>query len=208
MLTKEKIAKAAFGMFRDWRNEAKRTMPELVIEILDETKLVESLGKSIRASYESLTKEHQQEKRAGIGYDIGFVQGFICGNINAMWYNEYVIKQSKAYKEFLVFKSIKIYLELFETERLKINKMYSHLYFDDLNVYQDISIDHEKLKLDEPDLDSKPEDDILIALNNRIIGYTNDYLNSKTPFFLDSVEGYFTEEDIIAIINNHIEEWA
>ena len=206
-LSKEKIEKIAFDMFREWTLNAKKDLPHLDFTIIDERKLVEDVTNTICKSNIAIHNYEKVERRKQLGFDKGYICGFICGNINTKWYNDYVIKQSNQYKEFIVFKSLKIYLELFELERIKINKMYSRLFFEDLNIYQDTSVEHTNLQHNNlKELDITPKDEILVVINNQIHHYINEYLNLKTPDFLESVVKYFTEEDIIAIISNNIEK--
>ena len=200
-LTKEKIEKIAFDMFREWTQNAKKEFQHLDFTIIDERKLVEDVRETICKSNIAIHNYEKVERRKQMGFD----KGFICGNLNVNWYNEYVIKQSNKYKEFLVFKSIKMYLELFELERIKINNIYTHLFFEDLNIYQDTSVEHTNLQHNNlKELDNMPKDEILVVINNQINNYINEYLNLKTPDFLDSVVKYFTDEDINYIINNEI----
>ena len=205
-LTKEKIEKIAFDMFREWTQNAKKELPHLDFTIIDETKLVEDLRETIRKANSAIHNYEKVERRKQLGFDKGYICGFICGNLNTNWYNEYVIKQSNQYKEFIVFKSLKIYLELFELERIKINNIYTHLFFEDLNIYQDTSVKHTNLQHDSlKEIDTMPKDQILVVLNNQIHNYINDYMKLNKPDFLDSVEKYFTDYEINAIIANNIE---
>lgn len=206
-LTRENISKIAFEMFRDWTRNAKKEFPHLDFSIIDETNFVEDLLHATGKASIAIKNHEKAERRKQMGFDKGYICGFIGGNINVKWYNDYVIKQSKEYKEFLVLKSIKIHLELFELERVKINSIYAHLLFRDLNIYQNTSIEHEKLKhFSLEELDIVPKDDILIVLNNKINNYINNYLNFKSAEFLDSVEKYFTDDDILAIASHNIEK--
>lgn len=206
-LTKEKIEKIAFDMFREWTQNAQQKFQHLDFTIIDERKLVEDVRETIFSANTAIHKEEKIEKRKQLGYDKGFICGFICGNLNVNWYNEYVIKQSNKYKEFLVFKSLKIYLELFELERIKINNIYTHLFFEDLNIYQDTSVEHTNLQHESlKEIDTMPKDEILVVLNNQIHNYINDFMKLNKPDFLDSVEKYFTDADILAIISNNIEK--
>jgi len=205
-LTKEKIEKIAFDMFREWTQNAKKELPHLDFTIIDETKLVEDLRETISKANSAIHNYEKAERRKQLGFDKGYICGFICGNLNTNWYNEYVIKQSNQYKEFIVFKSLKIYLELFELERIKINNIYTHLFFEDLNIYQDTSVKHTNLQHDSlKEIDTMPKDQILVVLNNQIHNYINDYMKLNKPDFLDSVEKYFTDDEINAIIANNIE---
>lgn len=206
-LTKEKIEETAFDMFREWTLNAKKDLPHLDFTIVDERKLVEDVSNTIFKSNTAIHIYEKTENRKQVGFDKGFICGFICGNINTKWYNEYVIKQSNKYKEFIVFKSLKIHLELFEVERIKINNIYKHLFFEDLNIYQNTVVENENLQhISLKELDIMPKDEILVAINNQINNYINEYLNLKTPDFLESVVKYFSDNAIIAIIANNIEK--
>lgn len=205
-ITKEKIEKIAFYMFREWTQNAKKEFEDLDFTIVDERKLVEDLTETICKSNIAIHNYEKAERRKQIGFDKGYICGFICGNINTKWYNDYVIKQSNKYKEFLVFKSLKIYLELFELERIKINNIYSQLFFEDLNIYQNSTVKHTNLQhesLNEIDFMSK--DEIIVVINNQIHNYINDFMKCNETDFLDSVAKYFTNDDIEAIISNNIE---
>ncbi len=205
-LTKEKIEKVAFDLFRLWTLNAKKELPHLDFTILDERKLVEDVTETICNSSVAIHNYEKIERRKQLGFDKGFICGFICGNLNTKWYNEYVIKQSNKYKEFIVFKSLKIYLELFELERIKIKNIYKHLFFEDLNIYQNTDVKHENLQHESfKEIDVVPKDEILVAINNQIHNYINEYVKLKIPDFIDSIVKFFSNEEIECIINNEIE---
>ena len=198
MITKEILAQKAYNMFRDWAINVKIKYPELNLMISDETLLVNNLTTSIKKARESLLKKENLVKMELPGYDIGFMLGFIGSNLNTRWHYEYIIKQSKDYKEFIAIKAIKLYLEFASLANIRITNLYKHLLAMDSNI-EDINpfISYQELQ----GIPLSQENDfidnaILTTLNNKINQYLNNYLLLDILDFMEPCEKYFSNSEI------------
>ncbi|MEA3444794.1 MAG: hypothetical protein U9R19_08740, partial [Bacteroidota bacterium] len=87
----------AFDLFRKWTKNATLDYPNNDFTIIDETILVNDLKDTLNSSLRCLVEEEKNEKRKILGYDFGFIIGFIQGNLNKHWFNEYIIKRTDLY---------------------------------------------------------------------------------------------------------------
>ena len=94
--TNEKIA---FDLFRIWTKNAIVDYPDNDFTIIDETNLVNDLTNALNSSVRKLVKKEKIENRKILGYDFGFVIGFIQGYLNKHWFNEYIIKRTDLYRD-------------------------------------------------------------------------------------------------------------
>ena len=79
----EKITKRiAFDLFKIWTKEAIVDYPNNDFTLIDETNLVNDLKDSLSSAVRCLVKEEKAEQRRVLGYDYGFIVGFIQGNLN------------------------------------------------------------------------------------------------------------------------------
>lgn len=107
-----------------------------------------------------------------------------------------------------MFKTLKLYLEFEKLTNLRLINMYKHLLINDCNLFEiDPSINQKKIKEESlQDIDEIPNGEILTAINNQINCFVNKFKQSSIPDIMESVHQYFLKEDIIAIINNNIEQ--
>ena len=129
------IQNISFEIFRAWKENANKAYPNNKIQILDESELISDLEHSINEGIKSLLQEEKKSKRESLDYDYGFLIGFIQGNLNTQWVNEYITKKADTYKELILFKSIYEYLKIDELSLIKINRIYEEMMlinFDDI----------------------------------------------------------------------------
>lgn len=209
MLTKTILQKKAFTLFRTWVSGAKHNQSIRNIAIADESHLVENLLKAIQNALIALLAENKKDKRKQKGFDIGFVSGFICGQLNTIWYFEYILKQTNEYKQFLAFKALKNYIEFDKLSEIRISAIYKKLLDENYNLLeQNQIIEHQYLKNEElNELDEIPESEILKAINNQINSFINNYLTKNIPDYLESISICFSNKELTSIINNNIEKW-
>jgi len=208
MLTKSIIKIKAFSLFRTWSKRVELNQSNMKIAIFDEMILVNNLTEAIQNALIALMDDNKKEKRQKNGFDIGFVSGFICSQLNTTWYYEYILKQTDEYKQFIAFKALKIYIEFDKLSEIRISAIYKNLIENDNNLLernQDIehkSILNEKLNK----LADIPQVEILKAINNQINSYINNYLTRSSPDYLESISSHFSDEELLNIINNNIEK--
>jgi hypothetical protein len=212
MLSKKLIQAKAFELFREWRKRVVAEKPELDFTIKDETVLVEDLYESIRSARKALIEEEKRQKRVIKGYDIGFMYGFISSNLGTGWEWEYIIKQSKEYKEVIAYKAIKAFFGINEIAQIEVSDLYRQLLLEDLNI-DNLDTLVIAQKIENPKINdiiasnTQPyTNEILQALDNKITEFINHYLKRKTKYFLHDIENHFSHTEIEYIIEHDIKE--
>jgi len=192
----------AFSMFSKWVTGAKIHFPDLNYQIKDANLLKEDLDQAIKKAIVSLINEDKAEKRKQLGYDYGFIVGFIQGNLNAAWHNEYIQKQTNHYKKLVVIRVLETFFTFNEVLKLKLSSAYSAQCKDDLNL-EHIDI---KIGIDKPNalqyLDVKqPDNDLLAALEGIKIDLLQSAYCGVIPDFLSDLKSYFTAEEVFEILS-------
>jgi hypothetical protein len=206
-LSKQLLQSKAFSIFRAWTVSARLSHPELNLTSRDEIVLCATLTEAIRKARTSLLKEEKADRRKIIGYGVGFMLGFIESNLNVAWHFEFILKQSKAHKEFIALKAIKQYFEQDELARIRVSAMYNALYIEDMNIENaSASMVPERIKQEGIADDEMPyENQILQMLNNKINSYINDYLEIDGPNFMPPMENYFSVDELRSLIENGVD---
>lgn len=201
------IDKTAFDLFRLWTKNAKKDKPTQDFTIIDETSLVQDLKNALNSSIESLWKKERREKRAMSGYDYGFVIGFIQGNLNTHWFNEYITKRTDLYKGFMINKAILSYLEFDNITNIRIHAIYESLLQKDLNLdVFDFSItekEFEKHEIDEEVLDNTIQNTVRAYLKNQIKEQVIELFEAKAPDYLNDIDGYFKRDYVKELIKSY-----
>lgn len=202
---KNKIQNTAFQMFRDWTRNAQEVYTELDFTIIDETILVNDLMNSIQSAVKSLKAEDKNNRREMLGYDIGFVQGFIYSNLNEHWVHEYIRKRSDDYKMLITLKSLQLYLDIDEILLIKIDEIYKQMFIQDVNFDNIYFKPDKKNFIDfnsnlDIDVNINRDNNISISLQNLIIEKIIKIINKDEGYFLPEVKNYFTEKDITTFI--------
>lgn len=144
---RKRIAVIAFNLFRDWTKNAKEFYPDMDFTIIDETKLVEDLERTILLGISELQKEEKLEKRKQPEFDYGFLTGFVQGTLEISWMYEYINKNTESYRNFMACKSILEYLRFDIDTGNRINKLYKGLIKEDTNLSViDINIDEKHIE--------------------------------------------------------------
>ncbi len=209
MITNKDISEKAFNMFRDFTKNVKKKYPDVNLDILDETVLVNDLINTINKARKSLLSDEKKSKRQTKGYDLGFMIGFIVGSLSVYWEAEYVVKQSEEYKQFVSVKSIRIYLELSTVTAIKIRNIYDHLLTNNSNI-ENINKTVTAEKLDElltEDEMPSIKNEVLQTLHNLENNYIKSYLLRKPGDFLDDSVSYFTDKELTDIIEHGVNEY-
>jgi len=202
-----KISTTAFELFRQWTKNAKEEFPKLDFTIKDETKLVDSCRKSIEGSIKSLYRQKKFKNNSFmLGWDIGFIYGFIQGNLDTGWQHEYITKQSNRYKNFMALKALQMYFKFDEVALLKTEDIYQALLENDSNL--------ENLNLEVPELDleieknpkpKKNKEKVKTVIDNLIIKKIIK-LNGKREFnFLSDLDEFISGDEVRALISGN--EW-
>lgn len=199
---KKLLKNKAYNLFKDWVNNAKKVYPNLNYDIKDPAKLERDLEDAMEDAIKALTREEKAKKRKIPGYDYGFICGYIQGNLNTTWYNEYIRKQSNTSKMFSAIVALESYLKFDELLKIRLTTLFTEHYKKEINlenVNTSIQIDLAP-KLDFLEVENSPNP-ILVTLENIKLQMIKDTFEEKTPEFLDDVEDSFSMEEIDKILN-------
>ena len=171
--------------------------PDLNYQINDLGVLENDLAQALQSAVRSVEKKSASGKRKAPGFDYGFVCGYVEGNLNAVWYNEYIYKQSNNYKVLAAITTLDDFLRADDLVKIRLSSVYSEYYKSQMNVEDaDVSI-----KVDLPVrlgfLDVENSDNhVLAALENIKIDLVNKNFIKKIPDFLDTATAHFTSDEI------------
>ncbi|NLE02723.1 MAG: hypothetical protein GX640_22895 [Fibrobacter sp.] len=202
----------AFDLFRYWTTEAKKCFPDLSFSILDESKLVTDLKNSLTLAFECLIKEDKKKRNYLRGsYDRGYMYSFIHSNLNLTWYFEYIIKQSREYREISMLSALSRYLENDNLTKILISHEYSTLLKECINLKNyneeipELKIDLNTLRVSILHDDSNEYDLFHTAIENIRLIKILDCMKQKFPNFLPEIKNYFSDEQINSfILHNEI----
>ncbi|MFH1005643.1 MAG: hypothetical protein V1781_09180 [Bacteroidota bacterium] len=206
---KLKIKNISFQMFRDWTKNAIKKYPDYDFTIIDESILLNDLIQTIKSAVKSL-KEEEVLNRKKQDYDVGFIRGFIHGNLNLHWYHEYIRKRSQDYKDLMILKAIQLYFDMEEISTIKIENLYKKIYQSEMNL-ENIFVKVDKKKFAHfgidylpPELDeSRHENLIACFIENQIKEKIASILKNVDESFLLKIENYFNDDDIKQIIDEY-----
>jgi len=198
MTTNKIIQKAAFEMFRDWTKAASEMYPNMDFSIIDETELVEDTKESIAAALRSLFSSKYNEKRENQNWCIGFISGYIKGNLEVKWFHNYYQKQTDDYRNMNAIKSIQEYLQVDSDLSWKLDAIYKHLITSCnlANVEYQTYIDQEIF--DRYNLLASNTGYVEQALDNLLTISINKIINQPSIPFPD--RDYFSREEILSFI--------
>lgn len=205
-----KINNISFQMFRDWTKNAKSKYPDYDFTINDETILQNDLFKAIKSAVKSLN-DKEGLNRNKQGYDVGFIWGYIHGNLNLHWYHEYIRKRSQDYKDLMILKAIQLYFDLEEISSIKIESLYKKIYQSDVNLENILikvnkkEFTHFNINYLPSDLkESQHENLVAIFIENQTKEKIASILKNVDESFLPEIENYFDDNDIKQIIAEYL----
>jgi hypothetical protein len=157
-----------------------------------------------------LVKEEKAEQRKILGYDFGFIIGFIQGNLNKHWFNEYIIKRTDLYKGFVINKAIIEYLKFDNLTRIRVKSIYENILEEELNLnIYDFSISENEIQKYEIDKIKSNNDyindsnSVIIYLENRIKEQIVEIVEISEPDYLSKIDYLFTNEYITELIMSY-----
>lgn len=200
------IKRKAFQMFRDWTANAKLQFPNYDFTIIDENVLVTDLSKCIQSAVKALNAAEKASKRKRLGYDVGFMLGYIEGSLNKHWMNEYIHKHTEPYKALIALKAIQFYLDFDAVALIKMEHLYQKLFLQDVNI-ANIFTKPNKMQFSDFGADLKTEfgnnqnKHIAIHLANLILEKAVKIADLEDHSFLPEAEKYFSDKEITDLIN-------
>ena len=198
-----KFQKVAFDLFRFWTKEM--GINESLI-IKTEQLLVSDLKNSISKAVVSLYKRKDLHEKP-LGWDIGFIIGFIDGNLGSYWYHEYVIKNGPEFKEYSGLSAVYNYLRFEKLAELNIDKIYEYLLNQDSNIsnmileVNEIEISKKNLNVTENARSGK----ILTILNNMMVKQLKVLAEMENRVQLP-INTYFTTAEIEKLIADNFRQ--
>ncbi len=195
-----KIPSVSFGLFRYWSKEI--GIHEKTI-IKTEQLLIQDFKESLTNAIIALNKEDDLESKAP-GWDVGFIIGFIKGNLGKHWYHEYVVKNSDDYKTFIALRAIENYLEFDEVCKVRIDEIYKTLINSGSNI-QNLKVEINKLDFDIDKLqikESPEEGKVMAALSSQIIKIIKHIANKENSVSLPIGE-FLSKNEIEQLIEDN-----
>jgi len=194
--------RAAFEMFRDWTKIAKEKYPAMDFSIVDETELVNDTKESISNALISLFSEEHEEDRESKGWCIGFVKGFIRGNLSVKWFHEYYQKQSDNYRNFIAVKSIIEYFKVDADLSWRLDAIYKEFFkstnLENIELRTKVDVDFFK----KYGLTAPFQKGIVEQVLDNMLGIFIRNFTNKSAFDLPNKE-YFSNEEISLIIEKY-----
>jgi|GEM_PF-1992838 len=204
-----KINSIAYELFRHWTKKASFDYTELDFTIIDERTLVTDVEEALESALNSLIETKKAEKRALLGYDYGFVLGFMQGKINTHWGFEYITKRSKEFKNFMINKAMLEYLKYDTVTAIKLRAIYERMYRDTLNLE---SLDYELPKeliedygiaqLHDNDFSGEENNPVIILLINQMSEQLFHLLKIKMKNYLPKLDNFFSCDYVKKLIYN------
>lgn len=202
-----KIQAIAFELFREWTKNAGEEFPEFDFTIKDESYLVVNCRESIEGSIRSLYKQKKYKNNTyPLGWDIGFIYGFIQGNLDSHWQFEYISKRQEPYKKLIALKAITGYFELMGVELIKIENIYREMLEAESNLLNlDFEVFEKKLKgkkkLKTKSTENKGQ--IMAILKNMILAEVlHSGINRKNSF-LNDLDEHISKEEVRGLIESN-----
>lgn len=194
-----KIERIVYELFRQWTKKAALDYPDLDFTIIDEGVLLKNFKESLHQALNSLIKTEKAEKRLMSGYDYGFVVGFIQGNLNTLWFFEYITKRSNVFKSLLINKALWMYLQNETVAAIKIQAIYEKMYEESVNL-ESLDYDLPKAKITDYNIDKLQaaefggyEDNlVMVFLKNKISEQVLSLLKIKAKNYLPDLENYLS----------------
>jgi hypothetical protein len=203
------IDSIAYQLFRHWTKNAAYDYPDLDFTIVDERTLVTDLKEAFERAVEMLTETEKTEKRRIPGYDYGYIIGFVQGKINSLWGFEYITKQGKDFKRFLINKALLVYLEYEPISAIKIKAIYEKMYEESSNIeYLDYELPQNRItdyKIDElhdNNFSSDKNNPVIIFLKNQISEQLLNLIKIEVKDYLPKMEEYVSRKLVRELIYN------
>mgnify|MGYP003564998878 CR=1 FL=1 len=203
---REKIDNIAYSLFKEFLNKAEKHYPDLDFTIKDEKIIVNDLEETIISALKSLYEEKHDIKRLIPLWEVGFILGFIQGNLNSHWFNEYIRKRSEDFKSIVALNAIKRFLDYDEIKLIEIAYLYKELYKSDINLLNsDTSIPNFEIDIKNFNYSNTNDyldeiDTIKTCVEKIRIKKIFEYAKTDSPMYLPNLDKYFTTEQIQKII--------
>jgi hypothetical protein len=197
--------KVVFSIFRDWTASLSIKYPKLDFEIKDETVLLNDLKNCLNSGLNSLynSKTFWSSKMPR-NWDIGFLMGYLEGNLLKHWVQQYIVRQGEDYKTFSMLKSLSLFLDFDKMTQIKLDTIYESLVNEDSNLANnsiDVNVKEILIQrsIKETVSDEKGKTNALI--NNLKNKYILKMVNFEEEEFSFDANKYVRDSEFEALIN-------
>jgi hypothetical protein len=197
--------KVAFSIFRDWTATMSIKYPKLDFVIKDETVLVNDLRDCLNNGLNSLySSKIFWSSKMPRNWDIGFLMGYLEGNLLQHWVQQYIVKQGEDYKTFAMLKSLSLFLDFDKMTQIKLDTIYESLVNEDSNLANNSIVVNVKeiliqRSIEETISDEKGKTKALI--NNLKNKYILKMVNFEEEGFSFDANKYMSDSEFKALIN-------
>ena len=196
------IQRAAFEMFRDWTRIASEYYPNMDFVIKDETELVNDTKETIDKALECLFSSEKDKDREDQSWCIGYIKGFIQGNLSQCWFHKYIQTQTDKYRYIMALKSVLGYTRIDSNLGWHLDAIYKGL-FNPTNLEKitfETSIDAEFVQ--KYDCPPNIHAGIVVqTLENLETALVKELITE--PILHIPNTNYFSNEEIVSFINSH-----
>ena len=198
------IQRVAFEMFRDWTKLASKKYPHLDFTIIDETELFNDAKNSFNYAIESLFSAENADERKDKFWCIGFVVGFLKGNLSQKWFHEYYQKQTDNYKNMIALKSVLEFSKVDSDLSWRLDAIYKQ-FFKSINLEEiELRTKVDTNFLNKFNLQPTAGTGIVFQLiDNLVVGFIKNMADEKTVSFsrMDEKQ-YISDEEMLFLIEN------
>ncbi len=197
----ENLEYMAFDLFRSWTSEVKRKRPGKNLVIRDESLLVSDLHGSLTSALDALIREGSGK---GMDWQVHYFYGFLSSNLNYVWCNEYLHKQSNEYRMIVMLQSLQKYMIFHEQARYETGDIYFRDLEDHINI-QDYekeilaTLEAVQLQLEIPfirKIQNTMDHPVLTCLDNIITEKINDFAERETDRYFSDLSVFISDDSV------------
>lgn len=197
--------KVAFNIFRDWTAVMTVKYPKLDFEIIDETVLLNDLNNCLKNGLNSLYNNkkfwHPQMLK---NWDIGFLMGYLEGNLLKHWVQEYIVRQSDDYKTYSMLQSLCLFLDFDKMTQIKLDTIYETLINKNSNLANnsmDVNVKEILIQKKVKEVVSDEKGKTKALLNNLRNKYILKMVDFEAEHFSFDANKYIKDNEFETLIN-------
>jgi hypothetical protein len=180
----KEIRNKAFSIFRAWTKVASSRFPNIDFTIKDETHLVNDFEEALQKAVKSLAEKRKENKNYDAEFEYGYFIGFIQGNLDSLWVNEYIAKHSPEYRNYMACKAILEFMRFDTLTGTRINKLYEAIMVSGTNL-QNVDSKISELKIDKYQLDEVSAGKQYLEKSSPVYTYLENQLSKHIVAFMD-----------------------
>ena len=200
------LSRFTFDLFKKWTKKCQKIYPSIDLTIIDERLLVADVEKQIRESLIAVFDDETFYRRGmSKTYATDFFIVYLEASLSRSWYTEYIIKTRSEFKTIMALRSLKIFLDLEDVMRIKLEDIYSEVMKDKVNL-SNLDIGISKI-----DLKSNNGDKIVEAneattnVQTVIVNLTNEYIQKVSKIQVENYNLNLAEHIEDSVVTKFIE---